>query len=450
MGDTCGRTFQLLQFRVSAQLLPLMTPTPTPAPTLPRQADRAVRRGVRPLVGLVAGLTLLVSSAVPVGAAGDTRAEQEKVRDQQADVAKDLDTLNATTADVKDALDALDNQVNATEAKLVAAQSASEDAAKALEAAQLAEKQAEQAVSDMQDAVNELAVNAFVAPPDGGFVETLQSDDLSEAVLKRMFIDVRSERDFDALDLLTKAQNDLENARSIAEDVAKQADEALAAVDARFAEVSSAREDQARVVADVQTRLDQKLGEAAGLAELDKELSSQLRKEQEELATKLAAQDRARQQSAAPSPAPSPSGSAPSAPVVNIPSSGSLRTVGGITVSTSIAGNLERMLNAARAAGHNFGGGGYRSSQGQINTRRNNCGTSNYAIYEMSPSSCRPPTARPGTSMHERGLAVDFTYNGSLIRSRSSAGFRWLAANAASYGFYNLPSEPWHWSSNGN
>jgi septal ring factor EnvC (AmiA/AmiB activator) len=400
-------------------------------------------------VAVLAGLALIVTSAVPVGAAGDTKAERDEVREKQAGVAKDVDTLNATTSEVKSALDALDSQVSATEAKLVAAQSASEDAAKALDAAQRAEQQAEQAVADMQDAVNELAVNAFVAPPDGGFIETLQSDDLSEAVLKRTFIDVRSERDFDALDLLTKAQNDLENARSIAEDVAKEADDALAAVDDRFAEVTAARADQAKVVEDVQARLDQKLGEAAALADLDQELSAQLQNEQEELAAKITAQNRAREQSATSSPAPS-SPSAPAAPVVNIPSSGSLRTVGGITVSTSIAGNLERMLNSARAAGHNFGGGGYRSSQGQINTRRNNCGTSNYAIYQMSPSQCRPPTARPGTSMHERGLAVDFTYNGSLIRSRSNSGFRWLAANAASYGFYNLPSEPWHWSSNGN
>ncbi len=424
-----------------------MTSSPASSPSI----APAARRGLRPLVAVLAGLALIITSAVPVGAAGDTKAERDEVREKQADVAKDVDTLNATTSEVKSALDALDSQVSATEAKLVAAQSASEDAAKALDAAKLAEQQAEQAVADMQDAVNELAVNAFVAPPDGGFIETLQSDDLSEAVLKRTFIDVRSERDFDALDLLTKAQNDLENARSIAEDVAKEADDALAAVDDRFAEVTAARADQAKVVADVQARLDQKLGEAAALADLDQELSAQLQKEQEELAAQISAQNRAREQSAASSPAPAPSSSsAPSAPVVNIPSSGSLRTVGGITVSSSIAGNLERMLNAARAAGHNFGGGGYRSSQGQINTRRNNCGTSNYAIYQMSPSQCRPPTARPGTSMHERGLAVDFTYNGSLIRSRSNAGFRWLASNAASYGFYNLPSEPWHWSSNGN
>jgi LAS superfamily LD-carboxypeptidase LdcB len=52
--------------------------------------------------------------------------------------------------------------------------------------------------------------------------------------------------------------------------------------------------------------------------------------------------------------------------------------------------------------------------------------------------------------MHEQGLAIDFTHNGSVISSRSSAAFQWLASNASSYGFRNLPSEPWHWSTNGN
>jgi LAS superfamily LD-carboxypeptidase LdcB len=109
------------------------------------------------------------------------------------------------------------------------------------------------------------------------------------------------------------------------------------------------------------------------------------------------------------------------------------------------------MMNAAASAGVNLCGGGYRSSAGQIQTRMNNCGTSYYAIYEMPASQCSPPTARPGQSMHERGLAVDFTCNGGgVIGSHSNPCFAWLAGNASSYGFYNLPSEPWHWSSNGN
>lgn len=51
--------------------------------------------------------------------------------------------------------------------------------------------------------------------------------------------------------------------------------------------------------------------------------------------------------------------------------------------------------------------------------------------------------------MHEKGLAVDFSWNGQLIRSRKSPGFLYLQANAPALGLQNLPSEPWHWSTNG-
>ena len=50
--------------------------------------------------------------------------------------------------------------------------------------------------------------------------------------------------------------------------------------------------------------------------------------------------------------------------------------------------------------------------------------------------------------MHEQGLAIDFTQGGRAL-TRGSSGYAWLRRNAASYGFYNLPSEPWHWSVNG-
>jgi len=51
--------------------------------------------------------------------------------------------------------------------------------------------------------------------------------------------------------------------------------------------------------------------------------------------------------------------------------------------------------------------------------------------------------------MHEQGLAIDMTCQGALITSRGNRCFVWLARNASRYGFYNLPSEPWHWSVNG-
>ncbi|MBI2709097.1 MAG: D-alanyl-D-alanine carboxypeptidase family protein [Actinobacteria bacterium] len=122
-----------------------------------------------------------------------------------------------------------------------------------------------------------------------------------------------------------------------------------------------------------------------------------------------------------------------------------LASVDGITVNARITGQVAAMVTAAGAGGVRLTGGGYRSPAAQIETRRANCGSSYYAIYEMPPSACRPPTARPGSSQHEVGLAIDF----ANCQSRGSACYRWLAANASKFSFYNLPSEPWHWSTTG-
>ena len=132
-------------------------------------------------------------------------------------------------------------------------------------------------------------------------------------------------------------------------------------------------------------------------------------------------------------------------PAIRSTGNRNLKSVGGIVVANSWADNLQRLLTAARKDGLNLTGGGYRDPAVQIELRKRNCGTSSFSIYQKSPSLCNPPTARPGTSNHERGLAVDFRNCGT----RSTACYKWLRNNGSKYGFYNLPSEPWHWSING-
>jgi probable HAF family extracellular repeat protein len=132
-----------------------------------------------------------------------------------------------------------------------------------------------------------------------------------------------------------------------------------------------------------------------------------------------------------------------------VPANGELATVRGITVSTAIATQIDQLVAAAEADGLALTGSGYRDRARQIELRRAHCGNNMYAIYMMPASQCSPPTARPGTSMHERGLAIDFSCDGELIRERSNPCFVWLAEHAASYGLWNLPSERWHWSTNG-
>jgi LAS superfamily LD-carboxypeptidase LdcB len=123
---------------------------------------------------------------------------------------------------------------------------------------------------------------------------------------------------------------------------------------------------------------------------------------------------------------------------------------GSITVSAAIADRLAALLASARNTGLSLCGTGFRTYDAQVALRRQYCGTSHYDIYDKPASKCKDahqfphPVARPGTSMHEQGVAVDFPCS-----TRGSACYTWLLGNAARFGFYNLPTEPWHWSING-
>lgn len=415
----------------------------------------------------------VAATGAPAGAQSDAKAQRDEVQRKRAALAADIDVLRATDAQVEAALRALQGNVAARTADLRDAERRAASAQAELEAAtaEVEAKQTEIVVLDQ--AAKDVVVAAYMQPTaSAGILDALATSTIGEAELKQALLEARSANQFDVLDQLERARDDLEVARAAAESATVAAREQQAAVGDQLQEVQQATSQQEAVVAEVQDRLDHRLSEAQSLAELDRELAAQIEEEQARLAAELERQQRARAQAEAaaaaraaaatrsasesrpsapsdprPTPAPAP---APAPPrTIAITGSGSIVSVRGIRVHNSIASSVADMLAAADAAGISLAGGGYRDPAGQIAVRRNNCGTSSYAIYQMPASSCRPPTARPGTSMHERGLAIDFTYGGRIISSRSSAAFQWLNANASRYGFYNLPSEPWHWSVNG-
>ena len=121
-----------------------------------------------------------------------------------------------------------------------------------------------------------------------------------------------------------------------------------------------------------------------------------------------------------------------------------LNRVGNIVVAESISGQLAEMIAHAAADGIALDGWGWRSHEQQISLRAAHCAD----IWTTPASECSPPTAAPGTSRHEYGLAIDFHAEGAAIGS-TSPEFQWLSQHAATYGFFNLPSEPWHWSIDG-
>lgn len=394
------------------------------------------RRGIS-LVGLAAFFTLLAGIVpAPAGSGNDPRTERERVRGQKAETASQVDALQASDTEVDDALQALNDNVRGQQAAYSDAQRAASEAEKEATEARQAEAQKQQEIEGLREKVAQLAVEAYVNPPADDFLQSFEAENASEAMQRKALLELRTGRDVDVLDELKAAERELQEYRKHAEESSEKAASQRDAAEEQLGQVQGARAQQAQFASQVQQRLDAKLSEAAALDATDKQLSSQISQQESALAERLRRTT-------------PPSGS--TGDFVSIPPSGNvaLANVRGIVVAASIAGQTESMLAAAAGAGIVLTGTGYRDSSAQIQLRMQHCGTSQYAIYQMPPDQCSPPTARPGASKHEQGLAIDFSWNGSIIGSRSSPAFQWMAANAGRFGFANLPSEPWHWSVGG-
>lgn len=122
-----------------------------------------------------------------------------------------------------------------------------------------------------------------------------------------------------------------------------------------------------------------------------------------------------------------------------------LENVDGIVVHQRLAPFLRTLLAQAEVAEVSLEGGGYRDRAAQQRLRIQNCPDP----VNSPPSSCSPPTARVGESLHEYGLAIDFTSAGQLIVDRTHPAYRFLQANAGQFGLVVHPQEPWHWSFGG-
>jgi peptidoglycan hydrolase CwlO-like protein len=411
----------------------------------------------------------------------ETERRLGEVRAQRGQVDLEVNALTAQDAQLQAALDVLESNVATQQAELDEAERAVDEAEAAVAEATAAVQNQQARIDMLGMATDAVVVDAYMNPAaNTGLDAFRQADSLSDVAVKQAIIEMSANADADLLDQLEQAQEDLEVDEANKRAAAADAEDRRAEADAQLTELQNALAQQQTFAAEVEARLNAKLAEAESLRAFDTALADQLVREQEALAAWVRglqeAAERQRQADAAAAaraaaanrPAPSPrsgggggGGGAPApapardpAPAVIQPAPGGLATVtcpfgGSITVAGSIAGNVQGLLDAAAAAGVSLCGSGYRSPERQIALREQNCGSSNYAIYYAPPSSCSPPTAIPGSSMHERGLAIDFSCNGGGAIRRGNECWNFLAAHADEYGLYNLPTEPWHWSTTG-
>jgi septal ring factor EnvC (AmiA/AmiB activator) len=408
------------------------------------------------LVAVALSAAVAVLAPSPSSAQEDPEEQREAVRDRQSEVAAETDVLEARNSEVVAAIEELQGNVERQQDALTEAVRASDAADEDVAEADAAVEQAEADITALEQAADDVVTEAFMNGPSVEGLDALAADTLSDAAVQQALLDMQADNDADLLDRLAAAREDLGVVQDEREVAAADAAAAEEEADNALSGLETALAEQEAFATEIEDAIDRNLIEAENLRQMDADLSREIERRAAERAAQLEA---LRQAEAARLEAAAGTAAAVSAPAggggSTISSSGSTSTVscpngGSITVASSIGEQVRNLMSLAGSQGVDICGWGWRDPEQQIQLRREHCGTSNYAIYEMPSSQCSPPTARPGRSMHEQGLAIDFNCNGGGSVRRGNTCWNFLAAHANAHGLYNLPSEPWHWSTNGN
>ncbi len=399
--------------------------------------DSLRRSGTRVLtVGLlaVAGVAALPPAATTQSTSDELESIREERRAAQAERAEQASQVDAASAEltaITEALDALTVEVNAQQAALAAAERARAAAVAEEERAEAAIVDLEAELETLEAQVSRRAIASFVNRGESPSL-FVTVDNPMDAVRMQSLVEELSGDDEDVREQLRVVEEDLAIERAAAEAARAEAERLEAEEAERLIALEAAEAAQQALMEDATDRLDHMLTELASLEAIESDLAARESEAVALLAAELAARG--------------PISTSP----IDIPPVSEITRVYGIAVHQSIAQNVMDLIDHAARDGVFLSGWGWRDPATQVRLRREHCGTSDYEVYEMPSYLCNPPTARPGASMHERGRAIDFTVDGRAISHQQTAAFQWLDAHAAAYGFYNLPSEPWHWSTNGH
>jgi LAS superfamily LD-carboxypeptidase LdcB len=126
-----------------------------------------------------------------------------------------------------------------------------------------------------------------------------------------------------------------------------------------------------------------------------------------------------------------------------------LMTIEDLKINKLLYFQTKAILKEARAAGKPIGlTSTFRNCAEQSSLRSSNCGGDVNTVASLPAESCSPPTEKPGDSLHNYGMAIDFKCSDSPIFGNSSC-YEWLKQNASKYKLQQRAEEPWHWSFTG-
>ena len=394
--------------------------------------------------------------------AEDRKAKRQELQQAAADATENLDAATAEAEDLIDALYKAQAAVDAQQTALDEAERAVADAKAVVTAARARIDELEEELNSTKERLRDAVVKSYVSfQAPSGALNVLGADPWENAHQEAL-AEFATGSGIDEIDDLRRLGEELERWRLRAAEAVADAESREQEATLILAELIEAVNLEADLSVAAEERVERRLYEVQTIREIDAELAAEIETAERRIADALARQRaeeearrraeearrraeearlRAEQEEAA--------GRALSESVDPDDAGFTLVWVRGFEVNSQIANNVDGLVAALEAEGFDMGGWGYRDHQRQIELRQAHCGASEWAIWQMPSHQCRPPTARPGRSNHEKGLAIDFTESGRLITSRSSAVFQALRRLAPGFDLLNLPSEPWHWSVDG-
>lgn len=433
-----------------------------------------IRTQLRLVSALFAAFVVLFASGVAAQAQDDDnvdtveleelKQEQRRAQREAALAASQIDVFDANVTEVTEALDELADFVESQRGRLEDAEQAHRQATSAVESAQ----QRTREIGDEQEALSahmaELAVASFTGEQSSSLddlTELAFSEDPGESARFIHLLETQTGSLTDSLDRIRALEVEAELVIEAMRRAEVDAATALADVQERAAELDEALALQEQVVAAAEIRLEAQLAEAAVLQERDESLATEIADQQYAINERVAEialrngfdipdpvrlEDIVRieyyEDGVLPEPEVDPETGLVEPGLIPLEA----EPFFALEVHVDIEAQVRALFDEAFEDGIELAGWGYRPIQRQIELRAAHCGGTEFDIWQKPAFECAPPTARPGFSRHEQGRAIDFTFAGSSITSRASAGFQWLAAHAPKYGFVNLESEPWHWS----
>jgi Tfp pilus assembly protein PilO len=390
----------------------------------------------------VAGLALVAPGtaaadddvADPAVVAGqDVAAQRAAIQQQLAETGNAAAVARQVEADALRQVAELDAALDSQRAQLDSARQASATAKDQAATAEADAAVATTKLEDQHDLLRQAVVDMFINLPAEDELQLMLTVDAAQVQVAEGLLAGRADVRQGIVDDYQRAQEQANRRARTARVAAAKADDAQAQEEDAVAELARQQAERAGQLAQVRSRLAALEAEVGVLVGQDAELAQRLSAETLATTGSLAVTVKV-------------DGTWTVTPA-GLPARTDMVQVPGTTlwVHTLIGGPVAKLVADAAAAGVALDGGAYRDTTEQIALRQAHCGPGYDAVFNAPAASCSPPTARPGRSMHERGLAIDFDH----CSSRDTPCYTWLAKNAARYGLFNLPSEPWHWSVNG-